>query len=154
MWGSAVNVAYQVQSGSPQPGIYVTSRVYDVMRDTRDFGAAGEVGGGKRHGADLAKFDGARAVTGVLDAPWFYWAVGVAVGFPIALVVLTELQNALRRRNSFLVGRFMCSAPISFRLAPFCFSWSAPSRFPARRRRCASCRRCSSSSCWSCCSPG
>ena len=45
MWGSAVNVAYQVQSGSPQPGIYVTSRVYDVMRDTRDFSSAGEVGG-------------------------------------------------------------------------------------------------------------
>jgi class 3 adenylate cyclase len=46
MWGSAVNVAYQVQSGSPQPGIYVTSRVYDVMRDTKDFSPAGEVGGG------------------------------------------------------------------------------------------------------------
>ena len=45
MWGSAVNVAYQVQSGSPQPGIYVTSRVYDAMRDTRDFSPAGEVGG-------------------------------------------------------------------------------------------------------------
>ena len=42
-------------------------------------------------------------MTGVLDAPWFYWAIGVAVGFPIALVPLTELQNALRRRNSFLV---------------------------------------------------
>lgn len=42
-------------------------------------------------------------MTSVLDAPWFYWAVGVAVGFPIALVTLTELQNALRRRNSFLV---------------------------------------------------
>jgi class 3 adenylate cyclase len=45
MWGSAVNVAYRVQSGSPQPGVYVTSRVYDVMRDSRDFAAAGEVGG-------------------------------------------------------------------------------------------------------------
>ena len=44
MWGSAVNIAYRVQSGSPQPGIYVTSRVYDVMRDTRDFTAAGEDG--------------------------------------------------------------------------------------------------------------
>jgi small-conductance mechanosensitive channel len=43
-------------------------------------------------------------VTGVLDATWFYWAIAVAVGFPIALVMLTELQNALRRRNSFLVG--------------------------------------------------
>jgi small-conductance mechanosensitive channel len=38
----------------------------------------------------------------VLDAPWFYWAVGVAIGFPILLVMLTELQHALRRRNSSL----------------------------------------------------
>jgi small-conductance mechanosensitive channel len=38
----------------------------------------------------------------VLDAPWFYWAVGVAIGFPILLVLLTELQHALRRRGSFL----------------------------------------------------
>src|SRR5215208_1116128 len=45
MWGSAVNVAYQVLSGSPRAGIYVTSRVYDVMRDTRDFTSAGEVSG-------------------------------------------------------------------------------------------------------------
>jgi len=43
MWGSAVNLAYQVQSGSPQPGVYVTSRVYDVMRDSRDFTQAGTV---------------------------------------------------------------------------------------------------------------
>ena len=43
MWGSAVNLAYQVQSGSPQPGVYVTSAVYDVMRDSRSFTSAGEV---------------------------------------------------------------------------------------------------------------
>lgn len=43
MWGSAVDLAYQVQSGSPQPGVYVTSGVYDAMRDTRSFTAAGEV---------------------------------------------------------------------------------------------------------------
>jgi small-conductance mechanosensitive channel len=41
-------------------------------------------------------------MSSVLDAPWFYWAVGVAVGFPLCLVFLTELQNALRRRGSFL----------------------------------------------------
>ena len=35
MWGAAVNLAYQVQSGSPQPGIYVTQQVYETMRDTR-----------------------------------------------------------------------------------------------------------------------
>ena len=43
MWGAAVDLAYQVQSGSPQPGVYVTSRVYDAMRDSRTFTAAGEV---------------------------------------------------------------------------------------------------------------
>ena len=43
MWGSAVNLAYQVQSGSPQPGVYVTSTVYDVMRDSRNFTSAGVI---------------------------------------------------------------------------------------------------------------
>jgi small-conductance mechanosensitive channel len=41
-------------------------------------------------------------MTRAVDAPWFYWAVGVAIGFPILLVMLTELQHALRRRDSFL----------------------------------------------------
>jgi small-conductance mechanosensitive channel len=41
-------------------------------------------------------------VSDIFEAPWFYWAVGVAVGFPIALVLLTELQHLLRRRGSFL----------------------------------------------------
>jgi class 3 adenylate cyclase len=43
MWGSAVNLAYQVQSGTPQPGVYVTSAVYDVMRDGRNFTSAGAI---------------------------------------------------------------------------------------------------------------
>jgi class 3 adenylate cyclase len=46
MWGGAVDIANQVQSGSPRPGVYVTSRVYDVMRDSRNFTPAGEVGAG------------------------------------------------------------------------------------------------------------
>jgi small-conductance mechanosensitive channel len=41
-------------------------------------------------------------MTELFDSPWFYWAVGVAIGFPICLVLLTELQNALRRRDSAL----------------------------------------------------
>src|SRR5690349_8421213 len=41
-------------------------------------------------------------MTELLDSPWFYWAVGVAIGFPVCLVLLTELQNALRRRDSSL----------------------------------------------------
>jgi class 3 adenylate cyclase len=43
MWGAAVNLAYQIQSGSPQPGVYVTSQVYEVMRDTRHFTSAGTI---------------------------------------------------------------------------------------------------------------
>jgi class 3 adenylate cyclase len=43
MWGSAVDLAYQVRSGSPQPGIYVTSAVYDVLRDSRSFASAGVI---------------------------------------------------------------------------------------------------------------
>ena len=42
LWGQAVNLAYQV-SGVPQPGIYVTSQVYDAMRDSRSFVSAGEL---------------------------------------------------------------------------------------------------------------
>lgn len=37
-----------------------------------------------------------------LTAPWFYWSVAVAVGLPAALVLLTELQQALNRRGSFM----------------------------------------------------
>ena len=42
LWGQAVNLAYQV-SGVPQPGIYVTSQVYEAMRDSRSFVSAGEI---------------------------------------------------------------------------------------------------------------
>nr|WP_264011915.1 adenylate/guanylate cyclase domain-containing protein [[Mycobacterium] manitobense] len=43
MWGSAVDLAYRVQSGSPKAGIYVTSAVYDAMRDSRTFSSAGVI---------------------------------------------------------------------------------------------------------------
>ncbi|WP_454790387.1 adenylate/guanylate cyclase domain-containing protein [Mycolicibacterium lutetiense] len=43
MWGSAVNLAYRVQRGSPQPGVYVTERVFEAMGDTRDLEPAGTV---------------------------------------------------------------------------------------------------------------
>ncbi|CAN5835197.1 mechanosensitive ion channel family protein [soil metagenome] len=42
-------------------------------------------------------------MTRIVDSTWFYWAVAVAIGLPLGLVVLTELQNALARRNSVLV---------------------------------------------------
>ncbi|CKR26475.1 adenylate/guanylate cyclase domain-containing protein [Mycobacterium tuberculosis] len=43
MWGAAVSLAYQMHSGSPQPGIYVTSQVYEAMRDVWQFTAAGTI---------------------------------------------------------------------------------------------------------------
>jgi class 3 adenylate cyclase len=43
MWGAAVDLAYRVQSGSPQAGVYVTPDVHDAVRDTRQFTTAGEV---------------------------------------------------------------------------------------------------------------
>ncbi len=43
MWGAAVSLAYQVQSGSPKPGIYVSADVYEIMRDSRHFTSAGVV---------------------------------------------------------------------------------------------------------------
>lgn len=39
----------------------------------------------------------------VLTAPWFYWAVGLAVGLPLLLVLLTEWQHGLRARGSALL---------------------------------------------------
>ena len=41
-------------------------------------------------------------MSSVWSSSWFYWAVGVAVGLPVALIVLTEWQHALERRKSFL----------------------------------------------------
>ncbi len=38
----------------------------------------------------------------ILTAPWFYWSVIIAVALPTALVVLTEVQQALNRRGSFM----------------------------------------------------
>ncbi|WP_018599833.1 mechanosensitive ion channel domain-containing protein [Mycobacterium sp. 155] len=38
----------------------------------------------------------------VLETDWFYWALGVAIGLPVGLVLLTELHNTLTRRDSYL----------------------------------------------------
>lgn len=39
----------------------------------------------------------------LFSSSWFYWAVAIAVGLPPAIILLTELQNALSRRGSRLV---------------------------------------------------
>ncbi|MBU9765238.1 HAMP domain-containing protein [Mycobacterium sp. TNTM28] len=43
MWGAAVDLAYQVQSGAPQAGVYVTDRVREATQDSRQFTAVGSV---------------------------------------------------------------------------------------------------------------
>jgi class 3 adenylate cyclase len=43
MWGAAVDLAFQVQSGTPQAGVYVTTDVYDAMHDTHTFTSAGSI---------------------------------------------------------------------------------------------------------------
>ncbi len=36
----------------------------------------------------------------VFNSSWFYWAVGIAIGFPVGVIVLTELHHALVRKNN------------------------------------------------------
>ncbi len=43
MWGAAVSLAYQMHSGAPQPGVYVTSQVYEALQDVRQFTPAGTI---------------------------------------------------------------------------------------------------------------
>ncbi len=40
----------------------------------------------------------------ILQTSWFWWSVGIAVGLPLTLIVLTEWQHGLRRRGSNLIG--------------------------------------------------
>lgn len=49
MWGSAVSLAHRMRSGTAQPGIYVTTQVYEAMQDIHQFEAAGTI---KVNGAD------------------------------------------------------------------------------------------------------
>lgn len=102
MWGAAVNVAYQVKSGSPQPGIDVTDRVYQALQATMTFTSAGTMSVDGQDEPILAT-GGAAMIADVFTSAWFYWAVAIAVGLPIGMVVLTEWQHALRRRESYLV---------------------------------------------------
>ncbi len=43
MWGGAVSLAYQMHSGATQAGIYVSSQVYEALRDVRQFTPAGTI---------------------------------------------------------------------------------------------------------------
>lgn len=39
-------------------------------------------------------------MSSLLGSSWFLWAIGVAIGLPVLLVLLTEIQNALTRRGN------------------------------------------------------
>lgn len=41
MWGTAVNLAHRLKNGMPQPGVYVTARVFDALSESMSFTAAG-----------------------------------------------------------------------------------------------------------------
>lgn len=43
VWGTAASLAYEMHVGSPQPGIYVTAQVYELLRETRQFTAGGSI---------------------------------------------------------------------------------------------------------------
>ncbi len=43
MWGTAVNLAHRIKNGAPASGVYVTSRVYDVLAEAMTFTSAGTV---------------------------------------------------------------------------------------------------------------
>lgn len=45
MWGDSVNLAYRVRNAGAEPGIYVSQAVYEKVRDTDTFEAAGTVTG-------------------------------------------------------------------------------------------------------------
>src|SRR5262249_29478758 len=53
--------------------------------------------GGRNGSSDLPAVG---AVMNAFHSSWFYWAVGIAVGFPVGVILLTELQHTLVRRNS------------------------------------------------------
>lgn len=42
-------------------------------------------------------------MTDLLASSWFYWAIGVAVGLPVLVVTLTEVQHTLAHRHSPLI---------------------------------------------------
>jgi class 3 adenylate cyclase len=43
MWGTAVNLAHRIKNGVPESGIYVTSRIYDVLAEAMPFTSAGTI---------------------------------------------------------------------------------------------------------------
>ena len=101
MWGDAVNLANQIQGLAGRPGIFVTGRIYDQMRDVVRFSPAGDIdttpassrcGGSRRTDHDRRRCT-SRGSAGPSPS---------SSACRSGLVILTEAHTALVRRGSAL----------------------------------------------------
>ena len=73
----------------------------EVLQETVEFTPAGTIA---VDGATEPVWRlGDSLMSDIFDSAWFYWAIGIAVGLPLSLVLLTEWQHTLQRRKSFLL---------------------------------------------------
>lgn len=74
----------------------------------------------------------------VFHASWFYWAVGIAVGLPVGLILLTELHHTLVRRSSRLARQVSLLRNYLLPSVRCCCFWSRPRRSRPETPWCAS----------------
>ena len=149
----AVNLAFQVQSGAPQPGIYRHDA--GVRRDARHPSVRP---GGDHHrrryrAAGLAA-GRSGTIGAVLDTSWFYWVIGVAIGLPSRAVCSPSSHIAQPGRRSYLARPVHLfrnyDRPAGYAAHP---PGERRPRSRRRRHRCASWRPCSASWYSFCCYP-
>lgn len=87
----------------------------------------------------------------LLDSTWFYWAVGIAIGLPAGLIVLTELHNILVRRNSHLARQASLLRNYLLPLGAVLLLLVKASEVPAEDPPCGCSRQRSDFWCWCCC---
>ena len=153
MWGSAVNLAYQVQSGSPQPGVYVD--VGGVRSDARQpqLRVCGDDHRRRGRAADLAA-DGAAIMSSA--ARCAVVLLGHRRGDRLSDLpgaADRAAQQLCARRGSILARPVHLVRNYILPLGALLILLVKGMQISARRHRCASWRRCSVSSCWCCCSP-
>lgn len=147
LWGAAVRLASTIRRGISQPGIYVSQDVYEATPGHPPLRPGRADHRGRPRGADLAagRF-GPRM--NILTEPWFYWSVIIAVALPAALVLLTEVQQSLTRRGSFMARPIGLLRNFIVPLGRYCCCWSRPPKSRSRRPRCGSSPPFSGSSFW------
>lgn len=87
----------------------------------------------------------------LLDSTWFYWAVGIAIGLPAGLIVLTELHNILVRRNSHLARQASLLRNYLLPLGAVLLLLVKASESRPRTPPCGCSRQRSDFWCWCCC---